>query len=97
MENKGVLPVNESVLVFNQDETGRITRPVSKLSRFQKCFLKPGEIKQMELEIPAAELCSFPNEKGEIIIEPGFHVLSVDNQKIRFRISEPGLQFKKNK
>jgi beta-glucosidase len=86
VRNSSLLPVEEAVLVFNHDETGRITRPVRKLVAFRKINLKAGEEREVEFQIPAKELCSFPDETGLTIQEPGFHGLQVGDQKCRIRI-----------
>jgi len=86
IENTSSLPVKESVLVFNQDEVGRITRPVSKLALFRKVPLNPGEKRVIDVELKASDLCSYPDKTGKIITEPGFHTISVGTVSLRFKI-----------
>ena len=86
IRNEANMEVNESVLIFNQDEVGRITRPVSKLIQFKKERILPGETKEISIILSARELCSFPDDEGNIIVEPGFHIITVGNQKVRLHI-----------
>lgn len=79
-------PVTETVLLFNQDEHGTLTRPVSKLVAFGKLPLKAGETKVWSKELEAASLCSFPDETGKVRKEPGFHTLEAGGKKVRIRI-----------
>jgi beta-glucosidase len=86
LKNTGPLKLNETVLVFNQDEVGRITRPVQQLLHFQKTVLEVNQTKTISISLEAKSLCSFPDEKGQLIFEPGFHTLTVGNQKVRVRV-----------
>jgi len=86
IKNEGSLEVHESVLVFNQDEIGRITRPVSKLIQFKKESVLPNEKKVISFKLAAKDLCSFPDDEGNMITEPGFHTITIGSQKVRIRI-----------
>jgi hypothetical protein len=72
--------------LFNQDEHGTLTRPVSKLVAFGKLPLKAGETQVWTTELDAASLCSFPDETGKLRMEPGFHTLEAGGKKVRIRI-----------
>ena len=86
IRNQSEMEVHESVLVFNQDEVGRITRPVSKLIQFKKERILPNEMKEITFSLSAKDLCSFPDYEGNIIIEPGFHTIAIGSQKVRIHI-----------
>ncbi len=85
LTNNGKFAGKEAALWYLIDEVGAITRPAKKLAKFEKPFLNMGESKELEFEIPLDAL-SYPNEKGNRIIEPGFHVIEIGNQKLRFRL-----------
>ena len=86
IKNSGGKEVQESILVFNKDEVGQITRPISKLIHFKKERILPNETKDFLITLQAKDLCSFPDDEGIVIAEPGFHTISIGNQKVRFRI-----------
>jgi len=86
LTNPGPKDIDETILVFNQDEVGQITRPVSKLVAFKKESFSANQSKEISFKLKAKDLCSFPDENGKLITEPGFHTIEINGQKVRFRI-----------
>lgn len=86
LKNTSSMGIHETILVFNHDEVGRITRPIQKLVAFEKVTLQPSESKKLRLALKAKDLCSFPDEKGNLISEPGFHTITIGGAKVRVRI-----------
>ncbi|MCK9413745.1 MAG: glycoside hydrolase family 3 C-terminal domain-containing protein [Prolixibacteraceae bacterium] len=84
--NTGKLEGKEAVLWFLWDEVGSITRPIRELKYFEKEMIKSGESKTFTFLIDPIRDLSFPNEKGEKLIEEGYFTLSVGNQVARFRL-----------
>jgi beta-glucosidase len=84
--NTGKLDGKEAVLWFLWDEVGSITRPIRELKYFEKELIKSGEGKTFTFVIDPVRDLSFPNEKGEKLIEEGYFTLSVGNQTARFRL-----------
>ncbi|MCK9412558.1 MAG: glycoside hydrolase family 3 C-terminal domain-containing protein [Prolixibacteraceae bacterium] len=86
--NTGKLDGKEAVLWFLWDEVGSITRPIRELKYFEKELIKSGEEKTFTFVIDPERDLSFPNEKGEKLIEEGYFTLSVGNQTARFHLKE---------
>jgi beta-glucosidase len=86
--NTGDRKGKESVLWFIRDEYGKITRPVRKLRYFEKELIKPGETKIFEFEIDPLRDLSYPDSKGERLVEPGAFTLMVGDCKTDLFYSE---------
>jgi len=86
ISNPGNNDIDEAILIFNKDEVGKITRPVSKLIAFRKEQIPLKSSKNFDFVFKAKDLCSFPDETGKLISEPGYHTITVQNHNIRFRI-----------
>ena len=80
--NTGKVPGRHSVLWFLQDEVGRITRPVKRLRDYQSIWLNPGQSETLEYTITSRDL-GYPDREGKLVLEEGWHTLSVEGQKIR--------------
>ncbi|MEW6279684.1 MAG: fibronectin type III-like domain-contianing protein, partial [Candidatus Eremiobacterota bacterium] len=81
--NAGQREGAEAVLWFLTDEVGRITRPVKRLRHYEKVRLKPGESRPVRYEITDSDL-GYPDERGRLVHEPGWHTLAVGGQTVRF-------------
>ncbi|MEO6253587.1 MAG: beta-glucosidase BglX [Ferruginibacter sp.] len=68
--NTGKLDGEEVVQLYIRDKTASVVRPVKELKGFSKISLKPGEARQVEFTLTAAEL-GFYNNTGAFVIEPG--------------------------
>lgn len=84
--NSGTREGKESVLWFLFDEVGSISRPVKDLKFYEKRSLKPGESADFSFTVKPMESLSFPNKKGEWILEDGYFTLTVGNLKTRFKL-----------
>ncbi|UZR95093.1 glycoside hydrolase family 3 N-terminal domain-containing protein [Chondrinema litorale] len=82
--NTGNKAGREAVLWFISDEVGTFTRPVKALKHFEKLEIAPGEAKTFTFKIDAGEHLSYPNTKGEKILEPGDFTLRVGDQEVGF-------------
>ncbi|MBT1706059.1 glycoside hydrolase family 3 N-terminal domain-containing protein [Chryseosolibacter indicus] len=86
VKNSGSREGKEAVLWFIQDEVASITRPVRDLKYYEKQTLKPGESKTFSFTIKPSQHLSFPNEKGEPLLEDGYFTVTVGNLKTRFKL-----------
>ncbi len=87
VKNTGQREGREAVLWFLTDEVASITRPVRQLKHFDKQFLLPGETKEFIFEIDPRSHLTFPDEKGNAVLEPGFFTLSVGPLSARFKLN----------
>ncbi len=94
--NTGKVVGKETVLWFLKDEVRTITPTLKELADYNKILLKPGESKTLEVKIVPAKNLAFPDEKGNQLMENGFHELQVGNLKKRFYFQPLGQQVKKN-
>lgn len=85
LENNSHLSGAEVALWYLTDEVGTITRPVKKLVHFEKVSLNAGKSTSLNLSISLEDL-SYPDEKGNRVLEPGFYTLTIGSQKARFRL-----------
>jgi len=85
VKNTGKVEGKEAVLWFLFDEVASITRPMKDLKYYEKQPLKPDESKDFEFIIKPEQL-SFPNEKGEQLLEDGYFTLYVGKLKTRFKL-----------
>lgn len=70
VKNEGNRAGEEVVQLYIRDLVGCCVRPVKELKAFEKIWLEPGEIKQVDLEVPVENM-GFYNRKCEYIVEPG--------------------------
>lgn len=86
IKNTGRREGKEVVMLFMQDEVGRITRPVKQLLRFEKVFLPAGITKKIVFEIVPSKDFSYPDEKGNPILENGHFTLIIGNETKRINV-----------
>jgi beta-glucosidase len=86
VKNTGGRPGKEAVLWFIHDEVASISRPVRELKFYEKQLLNPGESKTFTFTIKPSEQLSFPNKKGEQVLEDGYFNIMVGNLKARFKL-----------
>jgi beta-glucosidase len=70
VENTGKRAGDEVVQLYIRDVVASVTRPVKELKGFQRITLQPGERRQVEFVLTAAEL-GFWNRELRFTVEPG--------------------------
>ncbi len=70
LENTGTMEGAEVVQLYVHDIAATVTRPVLELKGFQRVSLRPGEKKQVEITIRAADL-GFYNASNHYVVENG--------------------------
>lgn len=70
LANTGNMEATEVVQLYTHDIAASVTRPVKELKRFERVTLKPGEKKDITIELPAQEL-AFYNIDNQYVVEPG--------------------------
>ena len=70
LSNTGSYDGTETVQVYVRDLVGSLTRPVKELKHFERVFLKAGESRNLQVQIPVSELAFFGLD-GEKKVEPG--------------------------
>ncbi len=70
LKNTGKLKGKEVVQLYLKDVYASVTRPVKELKGFELVELKPGESKDITIELSEKEL-GFYNNQGKFIVEPG--------------------------
>lgn len=88
VKNTGSRAGKETVLWFISDEVGSISRPIKELKHFEKREVKPGASYTFSFEISPEKHLSFPNEKGEKMLEPGYFKIQVGKEVKRFYLSK---------
>lgn len=78
VKNTGLTGGSETVQLYVKDIIASVSRPVIELKGFQKVYLKPGESKQVTIELPIKEL-RFLDEKMNWIVEKGTYRIMVGN------------------
>lgn len=78
VKNTGLKEGSEVVQLYVKDLLASVSRPVIELKGFQKVNLKPGESKQIAIEIPVKEL-QFLDEKMNWVTEKGTYRILVGN------------------
>jgi beta-glucosidase len=86
VKNTGTKSGKEAVLWFLHDEVASISRPVRDLKYYEKQLLNPGESKTFSFTIKPFDHLTFPNKKGEQILEDGYFTIMVVNLKTRFKL-----------
>jgi len=67
----------EVIQVYVSDVEASVLRPVKELKGFSKVFLEPGEIKQVEIDVPVTDLAFYCENQKQFVVEPGefiFHI-----------------------
>ncbi|KUJ53470.1 glycoside hydrolase family 3 N-terminal domain-containing protein [Chryseobacterium sp. JAH] len=78
VKNTGSKAGSEVVQLYVRDLLASVSRPILELKGFQKVYLKPGESKEVSIEIPVKEL-QFLDEKMNWIVEKGTYRIMVGN------------------
>jgi len=78
VKNTGSKAGSEVIQLYVKDLFASVSRPIIELKGFQKVYLKPGESKQVTIEVPVKEL-QFLDEKMNWIIEKGTYRIFVGN------------------
>ena len=83
-------PVDVSLSDVSMELGYRVTRPVKELKHFERVSLKPGESRQITVEIPVADL-AFWGADGTKKVEPGDFQLwiagdSASGEPVSFRV-----------
>ncbi|NML57770.1 beta-glucosidase [Chryseobacterium cheonjiense] len=78
VKNTGSKAGSEVLQLYVKDLLASVSRPIIELKGFQKVYLKPGEAKQVSIEVPVKEL-QFLDEKMNWIVEKGTYRIFVGN------------------
>ncbi|AZA55397.1 glycoside hydrolase family 3 N-terminal domain-containing protein [Chryseobacterium sp. G0201] len=78
VKNTGSKAGSEVVQLYVKDLLASVSRPILELKGFQKVELKPGETRQISIEVPIQEL-KFLDEKMNWIVEKGTYRIMVGN------------------
>jgi beta-glucosidase len=76
--NTGKVAGEEVVQVYVRDDLSSVPRPVRALKAFRKIALSPGEVRTVQIDLPAASL-SFLDADLQPRIEPGTFTIFVGN------------------
>lgn len=88
VRNESSIPGKEAVLWFIADEYASITRPVKELRFFEKARFEPGETKVFHFEIVPERDLTFPDERGDLLLESGYFTVQTGNLKRRFYLGK---------
>jgi len=89
LENTGEYDGAEVIQIYAGKEDSGFTRPKKELKAFEKVFLRKGEAKTVETEIPLKELAYFNPSLDEWITEPGKYTIFAGASSRDIRLSEP--------
>ena len=78
VKNTGAKAGSEVVQLYIKDLLASVSRPIIELKGFKKMYLKPGESKQITIEVPVKEL-QFLDSKMNWIVEKGTYRIMVGN------------------
>ena len=90
LTNSGNLTGEEVVQLYIQDPVATVSRPVKELKNFKKVLLKPGENKEVTLEITTKDLMFYNSdlkydwEPGDFIIYIGTNSRDVKSAKVNW-------------
>jgi beta-glucosidase len=84
--NIGNYAGEEVVQLYARDEVASVARPIKELKQFQRVSLLPGESKQVQFVLHAADF-AFLNENMQSVVEPGDFRLMIgaSSKDIRLR------------
>jgi beta-glucosidase len=71
IRNQSTFDAAEVVQLYTHQRAGIAARPIRELKAFRKVWLKPGESRQVQLEIPAKELSYWSSAKRTWVLEKG--------------------------
>jgi Beta-glucosidase-related glycosidases len=86
IRNTGARSGKEAVLWFIHDEVASISRPVKDLKYYEKISLEPGETKTVQFSIAPLRDLTFPDKKGNPLLENGYFNLMVGPLNARFKL-----------
>lgn len=86
--NNGKYDGKETVLWYVSDPVASISRPLKELKFFEKKDIKAGEKSVYTYELDPVRDLSFTNSEGKHLFEPGEFYLQVNDQKIKFEVTE---------
>ena len=75
LTNTGKRDGAEVAQLYVSDPECSVMRPVKELKGFRKVFLKAGESKQVEIDIPVSSLAFYSEAQKRFVVEPGTFVL----------------------
>ena len=78
VKNTGAKAGSEVVQLYVKDLLASVSRPIIELKGFKKVYLKPGESKQITIEVPVKEL-QFLDSRMNWIVEKGTYRIMVGN------------------
>jgi len=84
VKNTGNREGDEVIQWYIKDHAGIITRPVKQLKKFEKTNFPAGLEKKITFTINPMEHLSYPNEKGELVLEEGRFSIIVDTLTVDF-------------
>lgn len=87
VKNTGYKAGSEVVQLYVKDFLASVSRPIIELKGIQKVFLKPGESKEISIEIRVKEL-QFLDEKMNWIVEKGTYRIFVGNSSKNLPLKE---------
>lgn len=88
VSNTGKYDGKETVLWYISDPVASISRPLKELKFFEKKEIKSGGKTIYSFEIDPIRDLSFTNSEGKLLFEPGEFYLHVNDQKIKFEVTE---------
>lgn len=71
LTNTGEYDGSEVLQIYTAKEESVVTRPVKDLKAFEKVFLKKGESRQVEIQLPVQELAYYNIMLNDWVVEPG--------------------------
>ncbi len=86
VSNTGNRDGMETVHWYISDPVATISRPMKELKFFEKKAIAHGQTQTYEFEIDPMRDLSFPNAKGERLLESGDYYLLVGQQKVKFEL-----------
>ena len=75
LTNTGKRDGAEVAQLYVSDPECSVMRPVKELKGFKKVFLKAGESKQVEIDIPVSSLAFYSEAQKQFVVEPGTFLL----------------------
>ena len=77
LTNTGKRDGAEVAQLYVSDPECSVMRPVKELKGFKKVFLKAGESKQVEIDIPISSLAFYSEAQKQFVVEPGTFILNL--------------------
>ena len=86
LKNTGKVTGGEVVQLYVSKQNAAVKRPVKELKAFQKVFLKPGETKQVTLQLADDAYKYYNEQKKKWVIEPGKYDILVGSSSRDLRL-----------